>query len=133
MNKNNWSPPRFSNSGGTSVSSAELFFDSLERKLQHRVSIVIGLRKETISNVGIKAQKQESRAQGVHSNKVSRLCFKAEPGTLSHYMPSSCSRGRRYQVSLLPAAVEPPLRERIKENQAKLPGLGGCSNSGSTC
>ena len=44
-------------------------------------------------------KRQEHRTQGVRSNKVSRLCYKAEPGTLSHYMPSSSwSRRQRYQV-----------------------------------
>ena len=31
-----------------------------------------------------KAKRHENRTQGVNSNKVSRLCYKAEPGTLSH-------------------------------------------------
>ena len=48
-----------------------------------------GIRKEKISKAGSKAKMQENHPQGVHSNKVSRLCYKAEPGTLSHYMPSS--------------------------------------------
>ena len=38
-------------------------------------------------------KKQEHRTQGVHSNKASRLCYKADPGTLSHYLPYS-SRSR---------------------------------------
>ena len=41
-----------------------------------------GTRKEKMRKIGGKAQKQENRTQGVHSNKVSRLCYKAEPGTL---------------------------------------------------
>ena len=51
--------------------------------------------------VGSKEKTQENRTQGVHSNKASRLCYKAEPGTLSHHLPSSYSRRQRYQVSLL--------------------------------
>ena len=90
-----------------------------------------GIRKEKIRKVGSKAKKQENRAEGVHSHKYSRLYYKAGPGTLSHHLPySSCSRRQRYQVSLT-AAVEPPPREQINEYQTKLPGLGGCSNSGS--
>ena len=34
------SPPSFSHSGGTSVSSADYFFNSLERKLRTRTSYV---------------------------------------------------------------------------------------------
>ena len=79
---------------------------------------------------GAKARKSYSRR--LHSNKSSRLCYKAETGTLPHHLPSSsCSRRQRYQVSLLPLSSPPP-REQINENQTKLPGLGGCSNSGST-
>ena len=55
-----------------------------------------GTRKEKMRKIGGKAQKQENRTQGVHSNKVSRLCYKAEPATLSHNLPSaSCSRRQR--------------------------------------
>ena len=64
-----------------------------------------GIRKETIRKtrkVGSKAQKQEHRTQGIHSNKVSCLCYKTEPGTLPHNLPSSRSRRQWYQVSLLP-------------------------------
>ena len=54
-------------------------------------------------------KKQERRTPGVHSNKASRLCYEAEPGTLSHCLPSSsCSRRQRYQVSLLPLSPPPP-------------------------
>ena len=84
--------------------------------------------------VGSKAQKQarKSYSRRLHSNKSSRLCYKAETGTLRHHLPSSsCSRRQRYQVSLLPLSSPHP-REQINENQTKLPGLGGCSNSGST-
>ena len=52
-----------------------------------------GVVKKKIRNVGSKARKQENRTHGVHLNKASRPCYKAEPGTLSHYLPiSSCSR-----------------------------------------
>ena len=56
--------------------------------------------KKIVLKAGNKAQKkQENCTQGVRSNKVSRLCHKAETGTLSHYMPSSfCSRRQRYQI-----------------------------------
>ena len=54
-------------------------------------------KKNEKREVGSKAQKkQENRAQGVSiaaSNKSSRLCYKAETGTLPHHLPSSsCSR-----------------------------------------
>ena len=67
---------------------------------EHKEDKHTRIRKEKMRKVGSKAQKkQENRTQGVRSNKVSRLCYKAEPGTLSHYMPSSsCSRRQRYQV-----------------------------------
>ena len=59
-----------------------------------------GIRKEKVKKVGSQAQQNlENRAQGVRSNNVSGLCCKAEPGTLSHNMPSfSCSYRQRYQV-----------------------------------
>ena len=81
-----------------------------------------------------KAQKQarKSHSRCLQSNKSSRLCYKAETGTLPYHLPSpSCSRRQRYQVSLLPLSSPPP-REQINENQTKLRGIGGCSNSGST-
>ena len=40
-----------------------------------------GIRKEKIRSVGSKAQKQENRTQGAHSNKATRLWYKAEPGS----------------------------------------------------
>ena len=56
-------------------------------------------------------KKTRNRTQGVYSNKASRLCFKAEPGTLSHDLSSSSYSGQqRYQVSSVStAAVDPPL------------------------
>ena len=39
-----------------------------------------GIRKDKIRKVGSKARKQENPTQGVHSEKVYRLCYKAEPG-----------------------------------------------------
>ena len=92
-----------------------------ERERKHT-----GIRKEKIRKVESKAQKQENRTQGVHSNKASRLCCKVKPGISSHYLPSSsCSRWRRYQVSRChydnTAAVEPHLRFQMNENQTKLP------------
>ena len=80
--------------------------------------------------VGSKAKKQarKSYSRRLHSNKSSRLCYKAETGTLPHHLPSSCCfRRQRYQVSLLPLS-SPPSREQINENETKLPGLGDCSN-----
>ena len=66
---------------------------------EHEADKHIGIRKEKMIKVGNKAQKQENRTQGGHTKRVSRLCFKAEPGTLSHYMSSSsCSRRQWYQV-----------------------------------
>ena len=62
----------------------------------------IGIMKEKMREVGSKARnktrklywysgskaqkEQQNRTQGVRSNKVSRLCVKPEPGTLSHYV-----------------------------------------------
>ena len=67
-------------------------------------------------------QKQEYRTQEVHTNKVSRLCYEAEPRTLSHlYAIVLLSSATVSSVNA--AAVEPPIREQINENQAKLPGL----------
>ena len=87
-------------------------------------------KKKRKRKQGTKARKSYSRR--LHSNKSSRLYYKAQTGTLSHHLPSSsCSRRQRYQVSLLPLSSLPP-REQINENQTKLPGLEGCSNSGST-
>ena len=90
--------------------------------------------KNEKGKIGSKAQKQASNklySRRLHSNKSSRLCYKAETGTLPHHLPSSRSRRQRYQVLLLPLS-SPPTREQINENQTKLPGLRGCSNSGST-
>ena len=69
-------------------------------------------RKEK-RKVGSKAQKhaRKSYSRRLHSNKSSRLCYKAEMGTLPHHLPSSfCSRRQRYQVSLLPLSSPPPPR-----------------------
>ena len=91
-------------------------------------------KKKQKNKVGSKAQKQarDSYSERLHSNKYSRLCYKAKTGTLPHHLPFfSCSRRQRYQVSLLPLSSPPP-REQINHNQTKLPGLGGCSNSCST-
>ena len=61
---------------------------------------------------GSKARKQASNksySRRLHSNKSSRLCYKAETGTLPHHRPSSsCSRRQRYQVSLLPLSTPLP-------------------------
>ena len=84
--------------------------------------------------VGSEAQKQarKSCSRRLHADKSSRLCYKAETGILPQQLPSyRCSRQQRYQVSLLPLST-PPGREGINENQTKLPGLWGCSNSDST-
>ena len=60
-------------------------------------------KKNEKRKVGSKAQKQarKSYSRRLHSNKSSRLCYKAETGTLPHHLPSSGSRRQRYQVSLL--------------------------------
>ena len=92
-------------------------------------------KKNEKRKVGSKAQKQarKSYSRRLHSNKSSRLWYKDETGNLPHHLPSSsCSRQQRYQVSLLPLSSSPP-REQVNEKQTKLPGLGGGSNSGSTC
>ena len=84
-------------------------------------------RKNEKRKVGSKAQKskQENRTQGVksysrrlHSNKSSRLCYKAGTGTLPHHLPSSSrSRRQRYQVSLLPLSSPPPRTNQRKPNK----------------
>ena len=99
---------------------------------EHEEDKHTGIRKEKTRKVGSKAQKQENRTQGVHSNKISRLCCKAEPGTLSTLYAILILLSSATVSSVTTAAVEPPLREQINESQTKLPGLGGCSNSGST-
>ena len=53
-------------------------------------------------------KKQEILTQGVDSNKASRLCHKAEPGTLPPDLPSCYSRRQLYQVSVLPLSPPPP-------------------------
>ena len=107
----------------------------LHRKDKKKINVPEGREKKYEKRkVGSKAQKQarKSYSRRLHSSKSSRLCYKAETGTLPHNLPSSsCSRRQRYQVSLLPLS-SPPSGEQINENQTKLPGLGGCSNSGST-
>ena len=70
-------------------------------------------KKNEKRKVGSKAQKQarKSYSRRLHNNKSSRLCYKAETGTLPHHLPSSyCSRRQRYQVSLLPLSSPPPRR-----------------------
>ena len=65
--------------------------------------------------------KARNRTQGTHSNKSSRLCYKAETGTLSHRPPSySCSRRRRHQMSLLPLSSPPPANKSTKTKQSCL-------------
>ena len=89
-------------------------------------------RKKKNRKQGTKASKQGNRTQGVsHSNKFSRLCYKAEMGTLPHHLPAIFFLLSSATV-VTAAAVEPPPGEQINENQTKLAGLGGCSNSGST-
>ena len=88
---------------------------------EHEEDKHTGIRQDTILQVGSKVQKQKKRTQGVYSNKSSRLCYKAEPGTLSHHLPSSSSALSSATVSSVTAAaaVEPPLREQINENETK--------------
>ena len=81
---------------------------------------------------GVKAQKQgivlkaslqvtikTNRTQGVGCNQSPRFCYRAEPGSLSHDLPSSSY----YQLTAVSrasiAAVEPLLREIFNENQRK--------------
>ena len=88
-------------------------------------------RKTKTRKQGTKASKRENPTQGVSiATNLPRLCYKAETGTLPHDLSSPCSRRQRYQVSLLPLSSPSP-REQINENQTQLPGLWGCSNSGS--
>ena len=70
------------------------------RTKEHEEQKHTGIWKEKIRKVGSKEQKQENLTEGTHSNKYSRLCYKAEPGTFSHYLSSSWSRRQRYQVSI---------------------------------
>ena len=82
------------------------------------------------------SQKSKSRTQGVDSNKASRHCSQAQPGTLAHDLPSSSySSRRRYQVCVSTAAVEPPLPKQVNENRPRLlltAVVRGLRNSGST-
>ena len=95
------------------------------RRLLHerRSTKHIGIRKKKRRKVGGTAQEQENRAQGVHSNKASRLCYKAEPGTLSYYLSSSFSHRQWYQVSLLPLSRPPSVNKSTKTKQ-------NCQDSG---
>ena len=90
-------------------------------------------RKTKSRKQGTKAGKQENRTQGVSiATNLPISATKPRRGPLPHHLPfSSCSRRQRYQMSLLPLSSPPPCKQ-INENEAKLPGLGGCSNSGST-
>ena len=73
--------------------------------------------------------KTKNRTEGVGSNKSSRLCHRAEPGTLSHALPSSSySSPQWYQVQQLPLSNPPSVNKTRKTKQ----GFAGCSNSGST-
>ena len=74
-----------------------------------------GIRKEKIWKVGSEAQNQENRTQGVHSNKVSRLCYKTDPGTLSHSMPSSSCSRHEAMVSSVTINVKYCASERLYE------------------
>ena len=49
-----------------------------------------------------KKKKQENRTQSVDSNKASRLCYKAEPGTLPHELPSSSYARRQRCIHVYP-------------------------------
>ena len=94
------------------------------RTKEHEEQKHTGIWKEKIRKVGSKEQKQENLTEGTHSNKYSRLCYKAEPGTLSHHLPySSYSRRQRYQVSLLPLLSPPSTNKSTKTKQ-------NCQDSG---
>ena len=67
--------------------------------------------------VGSKEKRQENRTQGIHCHKASRLCYKAELGTLSHYLTSSCFRRRRYLVSPLPLSSPTSAKKSTKTKQ----------------
>ena len=68
-----------------------------------------GIRTEKRRKEGSKAKKTINLTHGVDSNKASRLCYKTEPGTLSHDLPSpSYSRQQRYQQH---CRCRAPLRE----------------------
>ena len=74
--------------------------------------------KERRRKQGTKTRNR-TQAVGTRRNKSSRLCYRAEPGTLSYALPSSSySSPQRYQGAST-AAVEPPLREQINENKTK--------------
>ena len=88
-----------------------------------------------------KNEKQEAR----HKRKQGDLTQGVFIPTNLHVSATKQRRGPCHTIcDLLPALVgngikchccrcrAPPPREQIKENQTKLPGLGGCSNSGST-
>ena len=84
-------------------------------------------------NVGSKAQKkQENHTQGVSiatNLPVSATKPRRGPCHTIYHLPALVGNGIKCHCCRCRA---PPLREQINENQTKLPGLGGCSNSGST-
>ena len=77
---------------------------------------------------------QQNRTEGVDSIIPYRLCYKAEPWTLPHVLPSpSNSRPQRYHLVVLPLSHPAPPSEQLnKKRNYYLVGLGGCSITGST-
>ena len=90
-------------------------------------------RKTNSKKQGTKASKRENRTQGVSiATNLPVSATNPRRGhchTISDPFPALVGDG--IIVSLLPLSSLPP-REQINENQTKLPGLRGCSNSGST-
>ena len=83
-----------------------------EKKRKHRKE-----KRKVLSKV-LKQASATSYSRRLHSNKSSRLCYNAKPGTLPQHLPSSsCSRRQRHQVSLLPLSSpdpeDPPFRPQI--------------------
>ena len=80
-----------------------------------------GIRKEKIRIVGSKAKKGKKillKASMSIVTKASRLFYKAEPGTLSHDLPSSSySRRQRYQVSELQLLSSPSVNKLTRTKQ----------------
>ena len=90
-------------------------------------------RKTKNRKQGTKASKRENRTRGVSiATNLPVSATNPRRGhchTISDPFPALVGDG--IIVSLLPLSSLPP-REQINENQTKLPGRGGCSNSGST-
>ena len=89
-------------------------------------------RKDKIRKIGSKAKKRVEIA--LKASIVTKLPVSTTKPTGDLVKRSAISflRSSTAVSSASTAALEPPFRGQINEIQTKLPGLGGCSNSGSS-